>query len=91
MSTPLKNYQAIPSDTSLEAARIQFSIYRSLGTEGRAKMALELSDNLRRLVETGVRSRHPEYDDKQVHLAVIKLMVGDELFAKAYPGCNIEP
>lgn len=87
----MRNYQAFPPDTTLEAARIQFSIYRSLGTEGRAKMTLELSDNLRRLIETGVRSRHPEYDEKQVHLAVIKLMVGDELFAKAYPGWDLEP
>ncbi len=33
----------------------------------------------------GVRKRHPDYDDRQVRLAVIRLMLPEELFLKAYP------
>ena len=45
---------AIPADTTVEAVRKQFEILRRLGPEGRLKMAFEMSDNLRRIVEAGV-------------------------------------
>ena len=56
----------LPKDTTLEAARIRFSILRKMGLEGRAKMAIELSDGLRAIIESGVRRRHPEYDEETV-------------------------
>jgi hypothetical protein len=49
----------LPKDTTLEAARVQFSVLRRLGTVGRAKMSFELSDRLRATLEAGVRWRHP--------------------------------
>jgi hypothetical protein len=39
----------------------------------------------------GVRSRHPEYTPRQVELAVIRMMVGDDLFRRAYPGEDVRP
>jgi hypothetical protein len=33
----------------------------------------------------GVRKRHPEYDDHQIQLAVIRLMLPEELFLHIYP------
>ncbi|GAG30793.1 unnamed protein product [marine sediment metagenome] len=71
---------AIPSDTTIEAARKQFEILRRLGPEARLKMAFELSDNLRSLVEAGVRQRHPDFDEQRVQQEVLRLMIGDELF-----------
>jgi len=55
----------IPADTTLEAVRKQFEILRRLGPEGRLRMAFEMSDNLRRIVEAGVRGRHPDYNEKK--------------------------
>ena len=76
---------AIPADTTIEAARKQFEILRRLDAETRLKMAFELSDNLRSIVEAGVRLRHPEYDEQQINRQVIRLMIGEALFKQVYP------
>jgi hypothetical protein len=36
-------------------------------------------------MEEGVRIRHPEYDEWQVKMAVIRLILPGDLFLKAYP------
>jgi hypothetical protein len=71
-------------DTSAEALAVQFQALRRLGPAGRLAMMFELSDNLRSLVEAGVRHRHPEWDDRTVEREVIRLMIGDDLFRQAY-------
>jgi len=71
---------SIPADTTLEAAKKQFEILRRLGPEVRLKMAFEMSDNLRQIVEDGVRDRHPGFDEKKVKLEVLRLMIGDKLY-----------
>jgi hypothetical protein len=83
-------FSIISPDTTLEAAQIQFSILRRIGMEGRARMAIELSDNLREIIEYGVRQRHPEYSDREVRLAVIRLTIGEQLFRQAYPDIEIK-
>ncbi len=80
---------AIPSDTTIEAARKQFEILRRLGAEVRLKMAFELSDNLRSLVEAGVRQRHPDFDEQRVQQEVVRLMVGETLFRQMRPDTKI--
>ncbi|RKY11620.1 MAG: hypothetical protein DRP65_03770 [Planctomycetota bacterium] len=57
----------------------------------RAAMTFELGDNIRKLAVAGVRSRHPEYDDKKVSMAVMKLMIGDLLFKKVFGDIELEP
>ena len=52
----------IPSDTTIEAAVRQFEILRKLDINARAEMTFQLSNNLHRIVEAGVRQRHPDYD-----------------------------
>jgi len=71
-------------DTTAEALAVQFRILRQMDRAGRAAMAFELSNNLRLLVEAGVRHRNPLWDDRAVEWEVIRLMIGDELFRKAY-------
>lgn len=70
----------IPANTTLEAARKEFEILRKLGLQVRARMAFEMSDNLRRIVEAGVRRRHPDFDEKRIQLEVLRFMVGDKLY-----------
>jgi hypothetical protein len=43
-------------------------------------MAFELSDNLKSIVESGVRLRHPDYDEAKVRQQVLRLMIGESLF-----------
>jgi hypothetical protein len=70
----------ISADTTIEAARKQFEILRRLDAQTRLNMACELSDNLRNIVEAGVRLRHPEYDERNVNRQVVRLMIGETLF-----------
>jgi len=72
--------KAIPSDTTIEAARMEYKILRNLGPEVRAQMAVEMSDNLRGTIEAGVRLRHPDFNEEKVRLEVVRLMIGDKLY-----------
>jgi len=71
-------------DTTEQAAAVQNEILRRIGMEGRARMTFELSDNLRQIVEDGVRLRHPDWDDEAVRLEAIRLTLGDRLFEEAF-------
>ena len=75
----------IPADTSIEVARKQFEILRRMDAETRLKMVFELSDNLRSIVEAGVRIRHPQYDEQKVNRQVMRLMIGEFLFKQFKP------
>ena len=74
----------IPADTTLDALRKQFEILERIGIEGRAEMTFELSDNVRQIVEAGVRLRHPEYNDAEVRREVLRITLGDELYRKTF-------
>jgi hypothetical protein len=79
----------LQSDTLPEAARVHLQVLKRLGPEGRARMTFDLSDSLRELLATGVRMRHPEYDSRQVRLAVTRLAIGEQLFRAAFPGQDV--
>ena len=70
----------ISADTTPEVVKKEFEILRNLGPEVRAKMAIEMSDSLRRIVEAGVRHRSPDFNEKKVRLEVLRLMIGDKLY-----------
>jgi hypothetical protein len=81
----------LPSDTSLEAIRVQHAIYRRMPPEQRLRLACQMSDSARALAADGVRARHPEYSERQVQLAVIRMMLGNELFRRVYSGLDVAP
>ncbi len=72
-------------DTTPEADAVQLGIYRRMTPGARLRAGLELTEISRRLVIAGIRQRHPEYDENQVRLAMIRLWIGPELFCEAYP------
>jgi hypothetical protein len=78
--------EAVPADTTPEAAAVQLRIYRLMPPARRLEVALELSESLRRMVAAGVRSRHPAYTEDQVRRAVLRLTLGAKLFDQACPG-----
>jgi hypothetical protein len=63
-------------DTSPAMAEAQYQLYREIGPEGRGRIAAEMSDMLRDLAKTGVRLRHPEYDEDQVLAEVLWVFYG---------------
>jgi hypothetical protein len=72
--------ELLPADTTLEAARVQAAIFQRMPAERRLSLACRMSDSLRGVVASGIRGRHPQYTEEQVRLAVIRLVVGAELF-----------
>ena len=79
------------TDTSREAARMHLEVLRRLGIGRRAAMTFELSDDLHRVTEAGIRHRHPDYDDELVRLALLRLWLGPELFRRVHPTVEIDP
>ena len=55
-----------PVDTTSEALAAQRSALQDLGPEGRVRAALEMSDAVRRIRLSGIRSRHPEATEAEV-------------------------
>ena len=60
-------------------------IFRRMGPEKRLQCAIALSQTCRDLLKEGVRSRHPDYDERQIALAVARLVLPEMLFFAAYP------
>jgi len=78
-------------DTSPEAERVQIEVLRRLGVDGRLRLTLDLCESMREVLRDGVRLRHPDYSPREVELGAIRLLLGEELFAKAYPGVDVKP
>jgi hypothetical protein len=76
--------QLLPADTTAEALRAQLNILRRLSPSRRPELACRMTDSLREFVASGVRRRHPEYDERQVKLATIRLMLGDALYREVF-------
>jgi hypothetical protein len=75
----------LPADTTLEAARVQNAIYQRMAPERRLALAFQMTASARALSEAGIRHRHPEYTDRQLKLALIRLTLGEELFRQVNP------
>ena len=60
-------------------------IFRRMGPEKRLQAGIALSQLCRKLLAEGVRQRHPEYDEKEIKLATIRLTLPEDLFLAAYP------
>jgi hypothetical protein len=78
----------ISADTAVDAAIKQIEILRRLNTAQRADMTFQLSDNLRGIVEAGVRRRHPDWDEQAVKRGVLRLTIGEHLFREIFAGAG---
>ena len=81
--------RSIPFDTARDAAVKQFDILRKMDIEARAAMTFELSDNLRSILASGIRQRHPDYSDDEIKMAVLRLTIDRKLFDQAFPDCRV--
>jgi hypothetical protein len=67
------------NDTSTRAAAIQLSLYRKAGPEGRARLAVEISEAVRQTTLAGIRRRHPEYSERDVARSFLRFVYGLDL------------
>ena len=74
----------IPADTSIEAAVKQIEVLQRMDISARAEMTFELSDNLRQIVEDGVRLRLGDCDEQKIKLAVFRITYGKSLFQEVF-------
>jgi hypothetical protein len=72
-------------DTTAEAEAAQVQALRRMGPARRSALAVEMSESARNLCLTGIRHRHPEYDDATARWALFRLLIGDELFQRVWP------
>jgi len=73
-------------DTSTEAAMVQSDIHRRMGGARRVELACRMSTDARELCKAGIAHRHPEYSERQCHMAMLRVTLGDELVRAAWPG-----
>ena len=71
---------AIPADTTIEAARKQIEILRRMSPQKRALISFELRDNVRQNAIAGIKKLHPDFTEAQIRRELLRRMVGDELF-----------
>jgi hypothetical protein len=69
-------------DTTREAARRQAEIFRGLSGSERAEMAWRMSEAARELTIAGIRHRHPEWTEEQVHHALLESLHGPHVAAE---------
>jgi hypothetical protein len=80
------------SDTTPEAAAVQLALYRKMSASDRARIAHQMSLDARAIALAAIRRRHPEYDDATTRWALFRILLGDELFQKAWPSAPlVEP
>jgi len=73
---------AMPGDTGSAALEAQVAAVRRLGTEGRLRLAAEMSEDARRISIEGERRRHPELTEAEARRAVLHRLWGPELAAR---------
>ena len=71
-------------DTTAEAADAQRAAWRRMGASARAGAALRMGDDLRRVAMEGIRMRNPDWSEERVRAAMLRRVLGDELFEAAY-------
>jgi hypothetical protein len=74
-----------PLDTTEEADRIQFEIFGRMSVDQKLRQMFEFGEAVRATFEAGIRSRHPDYAEKDARMARIRWELGDQLFRAVYP------
>lgn len=80
----------ISADTARDAEAVRFKVLQKLDIKARAEMTFQLSDNLRKITEAGIRYRHPDYSNQMVLFALARLTLGEHLFHQVYPNIRVE-
>jgi hypothetical protein len=57
--------------------------------EQRSELALRMSDDARRISAEGIKQRHPDYSERHVRRALVRLLYGKEAAAKVWPGVPV--
>jgi hypothetical protein len=84
-------YDLTPRDTTPDAARRQHEIFRAMSIGDRAGLTFELSNQLKQITLAGIRSRHPDYNEKQVRQAWHFMILDRKTYNDLYNNISIQP
>jgi hypothetical protein len=73
-------------DTTPDAAAMRTQLYRRMTSDQRCEIAAEMSSMTREIALENIRARHPGYDEHAARMALYRLLLGDDLFRRAWPG-----
>lgn len=79
------NPNAIPGDTSPEVWRRQMAAIASRSVAERLDEWAQLNRGVARMTEQATRRRHPDYDDRQIFLVLVRQLYGDDLAFEVWP------
>jgi len=69
-------------DTETSAAMVQVAAVRRLGAAERVRLAVEMSEDARRLAIEGELRRHPQLTEAEARAAVLRRIWGSDLAAR---------
>ena len=69
----------VPFDSTPDALDVQRATWRRLGPEGRVRVALELSEDVRRVALAGERTRHPDWSRAELRMALAARIYDEQL------------
>lgn len=72
------------TDTAPDVRRAQELAWRRLGADGRVRLMLQMSDELREVALAGIRHREPELTETQARGRLLRTLLGDDLYEAAY-------
>lgn len=72
-------------DTTADADAVQLRLYRSMTSAQRTAIGDQMSIDARITTLAAIRARHPAYDEPTARWALFRMLVGDDLFTKAWP------
>ncbi len=70
------------TDTDARAREVQLQVYRSMSPDRRFAIAVDMSQEVRRIAYEQIRLRHPEYSELEARRALLGLLYGDELASR---------
>ena len=76
----------VPFDTTIEAHDVQADVYRRMEGHDRLRVMFRLNDIARRLAVSGIRARHPDYDEERITRAYARLTLGGDIVGDVWPG-----
>jgi hypothetical protein len=72
--------------------RAQHAYYARMTGSERVERAIEMTLAIWDVSRAGIRSRHPEYNEATVEIALRRLIWGEDLFHRAFPDSpNVRP
>ena len=69
----------IPHDTDIDTMAKYYKVLAGLSIEQKLNMFFELNENMRSLMITGIKMRHPDFTQQQIIYEVIRRVYGVDL------------